>query len=43
MAGARQFIGTLGEQAACTALQAKGYKVLNRNYRVRARRGYVAS
>jgi putative endonuclease len=25
----------LGEQAACVALEAKGYRVLNRNYRVR--------
>jgi putative endonuclease len=35
MSRARQFVGTLGEQAACAALEAKGYQVLNRNYRVR--------
>ena len=35
MSRARQFVGTLGEQAACAALEAKGYRVLDRNYRVR--------
>jgi len=35
MSRARQYVGTLGEQAACAALEAKGYRVLNRNYRVR--------
>jgi putative endonuclease len=35
MSRARQFVGTLGEQAACVALEAKGYRILNRNYRVR--------
>ncbi len=35
MSRARQFVGTLGEQAACAALEAKGYRVLSRNYRVR--------
>ena len=35
MSRARQFVGTLGEQAACSALEAKGYRVLHRNYRVR--------
>jgi putative endonuclease len=35
MSRARQVTGTLGEQAACAALEAKGYRVLSRNYRVR--------
>ena len=35
MSRARQFVGTLGEQAACSALEAKGYRVLHRTYRVR--------
>jgi len=35
MSRARQFVGTLGEQAACAVLEAKGYRVLSRNYRVR--------
>ena len=35
MSRARQFVGNLGEQAACAALEAKGYQVLSRNYRVR--------
>ena len=35
MSRARQFVGTLGEQAACAALEAKGYRVVSRNYRVR--------
>jgi putative endonuclease len=35
MTRARQVVGTLGEQAACAALEAKGYRVLHRNYRVR--------
>jgi putative endonuclease len=35
MSRARQFVGTLGEQAACSALESKGYRVLHRNYRVR--------
>jgi putative endonuclease len=35
MSRARQFVGTLGEQAACASLEAKGYRILNRNYRVR--------
>jgi putative endonuclease len=35
MTKARQQVGTLGEQAACEALQAKGCKILHRNYRVR--------
>jgi putative endonuclease len=35
MSRARQVVGSLGEQAACAALEAKGYRVLSRNYRVR--------
>jgi putative endonuclease len=35
MSRARQSMGTLGEQAACSALEAQGYQVLHRNYRVR--------
>ncbi len=35
MSRARQFTGTLGEQAACAALEAAGYRIVHRNYRVR--------
>jgi putative endonuclease len=35
MSRARQVTGTLGEQAACAALEASGYRILHRNYRVR--------
>jgi putative endonuclease len=35
MSRARQITGTLGEQAACSALVDQGYRVLHRNYRVR--------
>jgi putative endonuclease len=35
MSRARQVVGTLGEQAACTALLDQGYRILHRNYRVR--------
>jgi putative endonuclease len=35
MSRARQFVGTLGEQAACEALTDQGYRVVHRNYRVR--------
>lgn len=35
MSSARQLVGTLGEQAACTALEDQGYRILHRNYRVR--------
>lgn len=31
----RQVTGTLGEQAACAALEGQGYRILHRNYRVR--------
>ena len=31
----RAVVGTLGEQAACTALTDQGYRILHRNYRVR--------
>jgi putative endonuclease len=31
----RQAVGTLGEQAACAALEGQGYRILHRNYRVR--------
>lgn len=31
----RQITGTLGEQAACAALEGRGYRILHRNYRVR--------
>ena len=31
----RQAVGTLGEQAACSALESQGYRVVHRNYRVR--------
>jgi putative endonuclease len=31
----RQAVGTLGEQAAAAALEDQGYRILNRNYRVR--------
>lgn len=33
MTRARQIVGTLGEQAAATALEEQGYKILHRNYR----------
>lgn len=35
MSRARQVTGTLGEQAAATVLEASGYRILHRNYRVR--------
>ena len=35
MSRARQFTGTLGEQAAYASLVDQGYRVLHRNYRVR--------
>ena len=35
MSQARQAVGTLGEQAACSALESQGYRVVHRNYRVR--------
>jgi putative endonuclease len=35
MSRARQITGTLGEQAACSALEAAGYRIVHRNYRVR--------
>jgi putative endonuclease len=35
MAGARQVLGTLGEQAAARELERSGYQILDRNYRVR--------
>lgn len=31
----RAIVGTIGEQAACTALEADGYRILDRNFRVR--------
>lgn len=36
MRSPRQVLGTLGEQAAVRALEADGYRILDRNYRVRA-------
>jgi putative endonuclease len=35
MSRASQWVGTLGEQAACSALTDQGYRILHRNYRVR--------
>lgn len=35
MSSARRGVGTLGEQAACRALEGDGYRILHRNYRVR--------
>jgi putative endonuclease len=36
MSQARRVLGTLGEQAACLALEEQGYRIVHRNYRVRA-------
>lgn len=35
MTQARRIIGTIGEQAACHALEASGYRIVHRNYRLR--------
>lgn len=36
MSDTRRVVGTLGEQEACRALEAAGYRILHRNYRLRA-------
>ncbi|HVE91909.1 MAG TPA: YraN family protein [Actinomycetota bacterium] len=36
MTTARRVLGTLGEQAASESLEAQGYRILHRNYRVRS-------
>lgn len=36
MARPQRIVGTLGEQAAARELESQGYRVLHRNYRVRA-------
>ncbi len=36
MSRGRQVTGTLGEQAACAALEERGYRILHRNYRLRS-------
>lgn len=36
MARSQRVVGTLGEQAAAQELESQGYRVLHRNYRVRA-------
>ncbi len=35
MSQARRLVGTLGEQVAARALEADGYRILHRNYRLR--------